>query len=349
MNTSADVSGKKDGFVLTFIKGLLIGIANIIPGVSGGTFALILGVFHRLINALNGLSFETVKSFLSPVVKLFRKNSDNTFLNEWRRTDASFLIVLALGAFASILSTSFLIDFLLREHHAPTLAFFVGLILPSIAIPWAMMKRHDIVVLWAIPGIILTAGVSLIMPDGSAGSDNLLVALAVGAVSVSAMILPGLSGSYILLVMGQYQNVISKIIAVQRGLASGNPEINVIIWLVTLVIGIVAGIIIFAKFLSYLLKTFPNATMMFLIGLLIGSLWILWPFKNMDTGASIKDKSGNVKQEIRIATASNRMPVSTAEALPAGAAFFAGLIGSSGMIILGKRMDNSGKSSNKNI
>ncbi len=339
--TTQETKNSKDGAIATLVKGALVGIANIIPGVSGGTFALILGIFERLIGALNALGLDTVKIVLGSAARGFRGEAGDSFKDEWRRIDANFLIMLATGAFAAILSLSFLINFLLHNHHSPTLAFFIGLILPSIAIPWSMLDKRGIVLLWTIPGIVLTLGVSFIMPESVAGSDNLFIAAAVGAIAVSAMILPGLSGSYVMLVMGQYQNVLTKLTGIQSSLSQGYIEFDSLIWIGALIVGLVAGIILFSRFLNYLLSRFHNATMMFLIGLLIGSLWILWPFKNIDSGASVKNRHGEVKHEVKIATAPNRLPQTADEALPASIAFAIGLAGSAGMIAVGKRMEKN--------
>ncbi len=318
----------KDGAILTIIKGGLVGIANIIPGVSGGTFALILGIFDRIINALNALSIETVKVLIRFIRGGFRGKGRDAFVDEWKRLDLSFLAFLFLGAGIAIYSSSFLIDFLLKAHYSPTLAFFIGLILPSVAIPWAMMDKRGLVLLWAIPGIVLTVGVSVIMPDSAAGSDSLLMALLTGAIAISAMILPGLSGSYVMLVMGQYQNVLDKLT---------HLDVSGMTWLGTLAVGMAVGIVLFARLLHFLLAKARSATMAFLIGLLIGSLWVLWPFKEIDEGAKIQDRSGDVKGEVQIATAPNRLPENASEGLLAGGAFAVGLIGSLGLIVIGKR------------
>jgi putative membrane protein len=222
-------------------------------------------------------------------------------------------------------------------HYSPTLAFFIGLILPSIAIPWSMMDRRGLALLWAIPGIALTLGVSFVIPDAAAGSDHLLLALLTGAIAISAMILPGLSGSYIMLIMGQYQNVLDKLTGLQRSLGAGRLDLPSIVWLACLAAGMAVGIVLFARLLHFLLARFRAGTMAFLIGLLIGSLWVLWPFKEIDAGARIEDRRGQVKQEVQIATAPNRLPRTVKESLLAGGAGVAGLIGSSGLILLGRR------------
>jgi putative membrane protein len=318
----------KDGPVLTVVKGFLVGIANIIPGVSGGTFALILGIFDRIIGALNSLNAGTIKVVLGLITKGFNRESGADLVAEWKRLDATFLVLLMFGAGAAIYSSSFLIDYLLRHHYSPTLAFFIGLILPSIAIPWAMMERRGAVLLFVLPGIALTVGVSFVMPDSSAGMDNLAMAFGTGAIAISAMILPGISGSYVMLVMGQYQNVLNKLTHIDGA---------ALIWFAALALGMGVGIILFARLLHFLLARFRSATMAFLIGLLVGSLWVLWPFKAVEEGAAVTDRSGEVKEEVRIATAPNRLPGNATEGLAAGGAFIAGIIGSAGLLVIGRR------------
>jgi putative membrane protein len=330
---------KRTPAVVTVVKGGLVGIANIIPGVSGGTFALILGIFDRLIAALNALNVETIKVLFRLLTTGFKKEARDAFVAEWKRLDATFLLFLAIGAGIAILSSSFLIKYLLAHHYSPTLAFFIGLILPSIAIPWAMLEKKGVVLLWAIPGIALTVGVSLIMPDSSAGLDNPFMAFITGAIAISAMILPGISGSYVMLVMGQYQNVLTKLTNLQLGLAKGTIDFGAVTWLALLAVGMGVGIILFARLLHFLLKRYQAATMAFLIGLLVGSLYVLWPFKDIESGAAVKDRHGEVKTNVKIATAANRLPENGTEGAIGGGAFVAGLIGSAGLLVIGRRKE----------
>lgn len=332
---------QRDGLLKTLVKGGLVGVANIIPGVSGGTFALILGIFDRMVAALNAINGQTLSRVMGLLLGAFKKPARERFKEEWRRVDGSFLLALCVGAMLVIGSSSFLIKYLLKEHYSPTLAFFVGLILPSISIPWAMMERKGLRLLWCIPGIALTMGVSLIMPESGAGSENLLLAAATGAIAISAMILPGLSGSYVMLVMGQYQNVLEKLTGMQKGLVAGEfgMAFDAMLWLGVLALGMVVGIILFARLLHFLLAKFPSATMAFLIGLLIGSMWVLWPFKDISSGAEVVGSSGEVKEEVKIATARNRMPETGTEGLLAGGALALGLVGSFGLIVIGRRRE----------
>jgi putative membrane protein len=334
-------------FIIIVIKGGMVGIANIIPGVSGGTFALILGIFDRIIDAISGLRLETGAVLFRFISSGFRGKGRDDFIAEWERLDVKFLVLLAVGAIGAIMSTSILVDYLLKVHYSPTLAFFVGLLLPSIAIPWAMMDRRGLVLLWIIPGVLLTFGVSFIIPDSVARSDNLLFALLTGAISISAMILPGLSGSYIMLIMGQYQNVLNKLTDLQRGLGAGQVDLSSVVWLASLAAGMAVGIVFFARFLNFLLARYRSATMAFLIGLLIGSLWVLWPFKEIVAGATIEDRHGEVKQEVQIATAPNCLPKNADEVLLAGSFFILGFTGSTGLIIVGKRPKTRRKNKEK--
>jgi putative membrane protein len=329
---SSSGAPKKDGAFITIVKGCLVGIANIIPGVSGGTFALILGIFDRLIGAINAINLDTLKAVVKLVTSGFSREGRDGIANEWRRLDATFLTLLFLGAGAAIWSSSFLISYLLNNHYSPTLAFFIGLILPSIAIPWAMMDERGLRLLWIVPGAALTVGVSLVIPDAKAGLDNLAVAFGTGAVAISAMILPGISGSYVMLVLGQYQNVLNKLT---------NIDVPALIWFGALALGMGVGLIVFARFLHFLLARFRSATMAFLIGLLVGSLWILWPFKDIDAGAEVRDRQGEVKEEIKIATAPNRMPEDLTEGLAGGGALAGGFVISLGLLVVDRRRKES--------
>jgi putative membrane protein len=324
--------------ILTAVNGALIGLANIIPGVSGGTFALILGIFDRMVNAINAISLQTLKSCLGLLT--FRKEAVDNFKTELQRIDAVFLAILVVTAGISATALAFLMEYLLGQQTAPTLAFFVGLIVPSVAVPWAMMEKRGWRLLLVIPGIALTAGISFVMPDNSAGADSPLVAAGAGALAISAMILPGISGSFVLLVMGQYQNFIAKITDFLTSLADGKFELGAFIWLASFGIGLVVGLWAFTKVLALLLKKAKSATMAFLIGLILGSLFVLWPFKDVSQGATVTDRHGEVKQDVQIATAKNRMPESAGEGVVSGVALILGLGGSFGMIALGKRRED---------
>jgi len=322
--------------ILTAINGSLIGVANIIPGVSGGTFALILGIFDRMVNAIDSISLNTVKVILNLFVKLFNKNSRDEFIEEFKKIDAVFLIILGLFAAISVSALTFLMEYLLAEKTSLTLAFFVGLIVPSIIVPFSMMEKKGWRLLLIIPGALLTGGLTSVMPDNAGGADNPLIALLSGAIAISAMILPGISGSFVLLVMGQYQNFIAKLSGFMSGISEGSFNISEFFWLAAFGVGLAVGLLAFTKLLALLLKKAKSATMGFLIGLILGSLFVLWPFKDVDAGAKVVGRDGEVKQNIQIATAKNVMPKDSNEALMAAIALLLGFAGSAAMMKMGK-------------
>lgn len=328
-----------------FIKGALIGLANIIPGVSGGTFALILGIYERLIAALHVINPSFVLNLLKCLVTSYKKESRSRLWNHLIELDFIFLCCLGTGAIATILGLSFLIDFLLVNHPGLTLSFFVGLIIPSIAIPWKMMGKSKNLpqLFWILPGAALTIGVSLAF--GRVGSSDALIwSFLTGVIAISAMILPGISGSFVMLVMGQYQNVLRKLQIIQTSL-----DISAWLWLAVFGVGCIVGLILFARILGYLLKHKRNATLAFLIGLIIGSFWVLWPFKdytaemNLDHVAAEFRERVAEKQDIRVATAPNCLPTDINELLFNLLAVGAGLVGAIGLNKLGsdESLDNN--------
>lgn len=317
-----------DGPILLVIKGLLIGVANIIPGVSGGTFALILGIYDRLISSLRSVGVRTVKIVLKTLVTPHKAESRRAFFDELKRIDFWFLVPLGVGAVIAILACSFLIDWLLANQPGITLAFFLGLIIPSIAIPWRMMPKRSVpILLWIIPGIALTLGLSFAFSSDAQGSHNPIIVFAAGAAAVSAMILPGISGSFLMLVMGQYQNILEAIQGIQLALSQGDIDWNSLLYLSILGLGIVIGLLAFARLLAWVLKRFRAATLAFLIGLVLGSFYVLWPFKDFDQGAEVTGRDGETKTEVRIATAPNRIPSISEDGAEIGADALALVIG----------------------
>ncbi|MBN2491675.1 MAG: DUF368 domain-containing protein [Planctomycetes bacterium] len=322
--------------MIHFLKGFLIGIANIIPGVSGGTFALVLGIFDRLIDALKALSGPGAAAAGGLFRHGFRPEARRAFVRAWRACDGTFLVRLGVGAAAALVTCAWVFDFLLREHPAETLAFFVGLIVPSLAVPWAMMDRRGPAALfWILPGAVLTVGLSLASLGGGDVPPGFGTVFLGGALAVSAMVLPGVSGSFLLLVLGLYQPTLTHIKTVTHALA---PES--IAFLATLGLGVVLGLVGFSHVMSFLLRRFRSATLAFLIGLILGSFWVLWPLKDFDAGARVPNRRGEIQRDIAVATARNRLPGSAegdaALCLRAALALGAGLVGAMGVNRLGR-------------
>jgi putative membrane protein len=298
---------------LTFIQGMLMGIANIIPGVSGGTFALILGIYERLIASIGAFGIKTGKILVRILAKPKDGQRRQEFKDEIKRTDTVWLLILLVGAAAAILASSRLIAFLLDEHRAPTLAFFVGLIVPSILVPFGMLKRRG----WkeVLSCVVATAfliGITVFLkPLGGEGTGLITLFLA-GAVAISAMILPGISGSFVLMVMGEYRAVLEAINTMD------------VLRLAVFALGCLVGIVAFVRLLNFLLKRYHSVTMAFLIGLILGSLWVLWPFKEVAEGA-------------KIITGTNVLPAAfDSQVIWSLLALVVGLVCSAGMFYMGK-------------
>ena len=290
-----------------FINGFLIGIANIIPGMSGGTLALVLGIYERLIGALRCIGLSTVKNLLG-VVRL-KKEAFTTAKTELHRIDFGFLVLLGAGAIAAILLTSKLIVYLLNDHHDATYGFFSGLILTSILVPARMLKRcgvKELLVLLIAVVLVLSLSVGtserqlerVAYKSGNeiAVSDSvesavlptywdLAIFFGSGALAISAMILPGISGSFLMLALGVYFRLLTAI----NTLVENIPELlkgvfDQSMWGSLLIIGVTAvgclfGLLAFTRLLNYLLERYRNLTIAFLIGLMVGSLYGLWPFR----------------------------------------------------------------------
>ena len=292
-----------------FINGFLIGIANIIPGMSGGTLALVLGIYERLIGALQRIGISTVKK-LSRGITL-RKDALAEVKAELHRIDFGFLALLASGAIAAVLLTSKLIVYLLNDHHDATYGFFSGLILMSILIPMRMLKGFgwkELLALLIAVALILSLSVGTTEKqsdrvayksaaettmsnevskdeDGLPTYWELVLFFGSGALAISAMILPGISGSFLMLALGVYFPLLTAINTAVEGV----PELFkgileqamlgslLIIGITT--IGCLFGLLAFTRLLNYLLERHRNVTIAFLIGLMVGSLYGLWPFR----------------------------------------------------------------------
>ncbi len=305
-----------------FLKGILIGIANVIPGVSGGTFALVLGLYDRLIHALKSFDLAAARSLLEHLPRIYRAESRAALRAEIVRTDLIFLALLGLGAVVAIKGLAGVLQFLLSEHPMPTLAFFIGLIIPSIALTARLMDRKGPVQILAIVlGAGLTVLVSMAQVSTGGGEPALWAIFLGGAVAIAAMILPGISGSFVLLVLGLYQPTLEHI----HHITSGG-----LLFLAVMSLGFAFGLVSISRLMAWLLAHHRATTLGFLLGLIFGSFYVLWPFKDyapapakaavVTTQNAAKEQApaGHEKVSIRVATAPNRLPKSAAEtAVPA--------------------------------
>lgn len=238
------------------LKGMAMGIANVIPGVSGGTIALITGIFERLINA--------IKSFDINAIKLLFKGKFKEFYNY---TDLGFIIALFLGVGLAIIIIAKLFEYLFLNYPVYIWSFFFGLILASIYFVGKTIEKWNLgVVIFFILGAIIAISLTLMTP--ATQNDSTWYVVICGVVAICSMILPGLSGSYVLILMGNYQ-----LIAID---AINNMRIDIII---PVGIGAIIGLIAFSHFLSWLFKKYKNQTLAVLTGFILGSLGVIYPWK----------------------------------------------------------------------
>ena len=241
--------------LILFLKGMAMGGANVIPGVSGGTVAFITGIYERLINALKSIDLESLKLFFSGRFGAFSK-----------KVDFNFLAVLFLGVFVSILSLAKVLELALERHEVLTLSFFFGLILASIiAVSRKIEKISLATVIAFCVGAFIAIAIAFLPPAQPNGTFFYLTLC--GIVAVCSMILPGLSGSYILLLMGNY-------LLVLRAVSSFDFSI-----MIPMILGCIIGLITLSRLLSYLFLNFKDQTIGTMVGFVAGSLLIIWPWK----------------------------------------------------------------------
>lgn len=235
-----------------------MGAANVVPGVSGGTVALITGIYTDIVNALNSITQkDTWKSLLKGHFKEF-----------WKKINGSFVLALGAGIVVSIFSLAKLVTVCLEAYPVLTWAFFFGLVLASVIVMIKGIKSWRLVdFVFVVLGIALGLFVTTLSPSGTAPNGLWYIFLC-GAVSICAMILPGISGSFIMVLFGKYDVIMSAV-----------TELNWSI-LVTFALGCVVGILAFAKLLHWLLARWEKQTMICLIGFVIGSLIKIWPWQN---------------------------------------------------------------------
>lgn len=241
--------------IIVALKGFGMGAANVVPGVSGGTIALLTGIYSDIVGALNAVTEkETWKSLLH-----------GRFREFWRLIKGDFLVALLVGVLLSVFSLAKLVTWCLTYYPILTWAFFFGLILASAVVMVRGIKDFRGADL--IPAVIgLTLGLVICTMSPTKTTDDIWFIFLCGAISICAMILPGISGSFILLVMGKYHYIMQAI-----------TDLN---WpvIITFGVGCVVGILAFAKLLHWLLARWERQTMLVLLGFVFGSLVRVWPW-----------------------------------------------------------------------
>jgi putative membrane protein len=252
---------------LFVVKGFCMGAADVVPGVSGGTVAFILGIYERLVNAIKSFDLEWLKGIIKFDTKIILY-----------RPDFALIIPLVTGIILALLFFTRVVPLpvLIQTHPEPVYALFFGLIAGSIFI---LFSHFDKLVIgdyfYTLAGVAVGLVVFNLVPVNTPEASWFIFLS--GALAICAMVLPGISGSFILLILKKYDYIFNAI---------GHFDFTV---LVPFGLGVITGLALFVRFLSWVLKNFYRATIMVINGLLIASLWVIWPFQ-VRTYEIIRDK-----------------------------------------------------------
>lgn len=250
---------KKNNLHYLFIalKGMAMGIAELVPGVSGGTIAFVTGIYEEFIASINNINLGTLKVLRTQGFAAF-----------WKRLNGTFLTVLFAGMLLSILSLSKLITWGLEEHPIPIWAFFFGLVLASVIfVAKAITKWNITAVALFILGTLVAFFITTLPP--SANTDSLPFLFFSGALAICAMVLPGISGSFILVLLGSYKTILDAV---------NDKDFKIIL---TVGLGVVFGILSFARVLKWMFTHYRDTTLAVLTGFILGSLNKIWPWKRI--------------------------------------------------------------------
>ncbi len=242
------------------LKGFAIGAANVVPGVSGGTIALLTGIFSRIVNSIS--SFAEVSNWKI----LFSKRDVKAW---WKAIDGTFLFQLFIGLALSVFSLAKLVTWSLKEYPVVTWAFFFSLVIVSTFYMFLEIKGFKVKdILWVINGIGLGIAFCLLTPTNT--PNTAWFYFVSGAIAICTMILPGVSGSFVLQIFGNYD-------IVMEALTTLNMSV-----LLPFGLGALIGIIAFSKLLKWLLARYEKPTLLLLLGFVLGSIMRVWPWYDME-------------------------------------------------------------------
>ena len=261
--------GKQKNYLLLVLKGCAMGAADVVPGVSGGTIAFITGIYEELIDSIKSIDLQALKLLLSL-----------KFADFWKKINGSFLLGVAGGIAISIFSLAKLMTWLLEHHPIYIWSFFFGLIVASSVLVAKEIKHWHIgTVISLIAGGCIAYVITVMSPAETPNTWWFIILS--GAIAICAMILPGISGAFILLLMGKYSYILGAVSSLNIGV------------MLLFIVGAVAGIISFSHLLSWLLKKYHTATVATLTGFMVGSLNKVWPWK--ETLETYTDSHGVVR------------------------------------------------------
>ncbi|MDX2303936.1 MAG: DUF368 domain-containing protein [Microscillaceae bacterium] len=260
---------KPKDYLILYLKGIAMGAADVVPGVSGGTVAFISGIYEELLNSIKSFDLKAIQLFISLKFKAF-----------WQHTNATFLIVLLSGIGTSILSLSKLIQYLLEFYPILIWSFFFGLIIASTVVVSQKITR------WTIATVIslligLAFGYLITVAGRTQTPETTLFVFLSGVIAICAMILPGISGSFILVLLDKYKFILAAVTSF---------DLKTVF---TFLVGCVVGILAFSHVVSWLLKHYHNLTIACLTGIMAGSLNKVWPWK--ETLETFENSRGEIE------------------------------------------------------
>ncbi len=244
-------------YAIITLKGMAMGAADVVPGVSGGTIAFISGIYEELIDSINNVK----PSLLS----VWKKEGFKAF---WNKLNGNFLIALFIGIFISVLSLAKLLSYLLENKPVLLWSFFFGLVLASIFLVGKEIKKWSAAtVIMLLLGAAVAYYITELPPNENV--DSLPYLFLSGALAICAMILPGISGAFILVLLGSYKTILDAV---------HERDIKMI---VTVGLGAIVGLLSFARLLKWMFKNYRNTTLAILTGFILGSLNKIWPWKKV--------------------------------------------------------------------
>lgn len=270
----------KDAVILV-IKGLFMGVADVIPGVSGGTIALIVGIYQKLLKAIKSIDINFIKKMIRLDIK-----------GAIAEVHIRFLAFLLFGIATAIISLSRLMNYLLKYHPEPTYSLFFGLIAASIFVVGKDVKWKFQEFISITTGFVVAYLIVGLIPVST--PNELWFIFFSGVIGICAMILPGISGAFILLILGKYEFITGTLKAPFS--LNEVTGVNNIIIILVFCFGCASGLAGFSRFLNWLLSKWQNLTLAFLTGLMAGSMRKIWPWKGEAVVQIIRDKEHIISQ-----------------------------------------------------
>lgn len=247
--------------VMLFLKGVAMGLGDSVPGISGGTIAVITKIYDQLVFSIRAVDLRACGLFFTGQFKAF-----------WQHINGTFLLILALGILCGLLISANTMLFLLENYFVPLMAFFIGMVLASSALlrnEFSLRTWQNILALFL--GFLLAMSIGFITPRSA--ELSLIYVFFSGAIAISAMILPGLSGAFILLLLGVYEFILGALLGFDLP------------YILAFMLGCGVGLLAFSRVLSWLLRAHHELSYGFITGMLLGSISALWPWQQAQAEA----------------------------------------------------------------